>query len=116
MDTTDLVVEILSEALGGVPVSTDVPSNRPLQMVTVDLVGDQSTEYLLQPTYALTCWGRTDREAKSIALGAVDALWAAADTHPYLSACSLQSLSRDEWVANGQGRYLAMVELTVNTY
>lgn len=121
MDTTDLVVGILAEALDGIPVSTELPytanmpQGNPQRYVTVTLEGDQSTEFLLQPTYALTCWGRTDREAKGIALDAIEALRSASETHPYLSACTLQSLSRDGWGQTAP-RYLAMVELIINTY
>ncbi len=120
-DTTDMVVQILAEGLDGIPVSTELPyeasmpQGSPQRYVTVTLEGDQSTEFLLQPTYSLTCWGRTDREAKGIALDAIDALRDASCTHPYLSACRLQSLSRDGW-GKAAPRYLAMVELTINTY
>ncbi len=122
MDTTDLIVSVLAEALDGIPVSTELPftanmpQGRPQRAVTVALEADQSTEFLLQPTYSLTCWGNTDREAKGIALDCISALQAASETHEYLSACRLQSLARDGWGASAPPRYLAMVELTINTY
>lgn len=119
MDTTKRVVEILSSALTGVPVSTEMPwqadSTRPERYVTVDLAGDYSTPHLLQPRYALTVWGISDVDAHSMALACVDALWEASETDEYLSACQLETMSRDEWTRNGQARYFIEVNLTFNT-
>ena len=114
MDTTKLVVDILSDALR-VPVSTDMPSDRAERLVLVDQSGDQSTPFLLMPRYDLTCWGLSDMDAKGIAISAVDALHNAALDHPYLSAVQRETLSREEWSRNGQGRYLAVVDLVINT-
>lgn len=114
MNTADLVVEILKDALS-VPVSSDIPRDRPGRFVLVDLSGDRSTPYLLMPTYDLTCWGTSDRDAHGIALSAVQALQEAAEDHPYLSACDMETMSREEWSRNGQGRYLAVVDLVINT-
>ena len=114
MDATKLVVDLLSESLT-VPVSTDMPRNRVERMVLVDLSGDQSTPFLLMPRYDLTCWGSSDRDAHGIALSAVQALQEAALDHPYLSDCQLETMSREEWSRDGQGRYLAVVQLVINT-
>ena len=114
LDSTAIVVAILSEALD-VPVSTDIPENRPDRYVMVDLAGDQSTPFVLRPIHSLTCWGATDRDAKSIAMSAVHALSDAALDHPYLSHVSLETMSRDEWAKNGHSRYVAEVQLTINT-
>ena len=110
----DLALEILSEDLA-VPVFTDVPKDRPPTCVAVDLEGDSSTEFVLRPTIALTCWDTTDRGAHGLATSAVDALRNASLDHPYLSSCQLETMSREEWSRNGQNRYLAVVELTINT-
>lgn len=48
-------------------------------------------------------------------MSAVEALWEAAAEHPYLSACQLETLSRDEWSKTGQARYVATVSLVINT-
>ena len=118
LDTTKLVLDILSDALD-VHVTTKMPKDvahpDPQRMVLVDLEGDQSTPFLLLPRYGLTCWGLTDRDAHGIAVAAVCALQDAALDHPYLSACDLESMSRDEWSRSGQSRYLATVDLTINT-
>lgn len=112
-DTTPLVIEILQDALD-VPVTTDMPKNRPDRLVLVDLTGDQSTEFLLMPRYGLTCWGTSDKDAHTTAINAVQALWDAALEHPKLTGCDLETMSRDEWTANGSSRYLAEVALTIN--
>lgn len=114
IDPIALVVGILADALD-VPVSTEVPRERPDRLVTVDLAGDHSTPYVLQPRYQILCWGRSDQEAHAMARACLDALWAAADEHPYLSSCQLESMARDEWTSTGQGRYLLVVDLTINT-
>lgn len=114
MDTTKLVIDILSGALV-VPVSTDLPQDRPERLVHVSYSGGQQTPFLLMPRYDLMCWGTTPSEAQSIALSAVQALQDAALDHPYLSACQLETLSSEEWSRTGQGRYLAIVELVINT-
>lgn len=118
MDATDLVVDILSEALT-VPVSSDMRRERdhvlPTRYVLVSKSGDQSDEYLLRPRYALTCWGTSDKDAHGIALSAVQALQEAALDHPYLFAAQLETMSREEWSRTGQSRYLCEVDLTINT-
>lgn len=114
MDPTELVVGILSDALA-VPVSTDIPAERPDRLVLVDLTGDQSDELILRPRYALTCWGVSDKDAHGIAMSAVDALRDSAWDHPYLSAVQLETMSREEWSRNGQSRYVAEVDLVINT-
>ena len=113
MDPTELVISILSDALA-VPVSTDIPEGRPDRLVLVDLSGDQSTQHLLLPRYMLTCWGTSDRDAHGIALSAIQALQEAALDHPYLSAAQLETMSREEWSRNGQGRYMAEIDLVIN--
>ena len=114
MDTTKIVVDILADAMA-VPVSTEMPADRPERYVLVDLSGDQSTPYVCRPRYALTCWGTSDVDAHGIAISAVQALQEAAMDHWLLSSCQLETMSREEWSRNGQSRYVAMVDLTINT-
>lgn len=114
MDTTPIVVGILSDALS-VPVSTEMPPDRPSQYVLVDLAGDQSTPFVLRPRYALTCWGTSDMDAKGIALSAVQALQEAAEDHDLFSSAQLETMSREEWSRDGQSRYVAMVDIVINT-
>lgn len=113
MDGVELTVTILKESLG-VPVGTEVPRNRPQRFIMVDLDGDESSPLLLRPRIALTCWGATDKDARGIALSALDALQEASEDHPYLSDASLETMSREEWSRSGQGRYLALINLTIN--
>ena len=113
VNVIDLVVGLLEDALA-VPICTDIPRDRPPRMVLVSLDGDASSEFLLKPRVALTCWGTSDRDAHEGALSAVQALQDAALDHPYLSGVDLETMSRDEWSRTGQGRYLAILNLTIN--
>lgn len=114
MDGVELAVSLLKESLE-VKVGTEVPRNRPQRFIMVDLDGDESTPYVLRPRIALTCWGASDKDARGIALSALDALQEASEDHPYLSDAALDTMSREEWSRNGQGRYLALINLTINT-
>lgn len=113
MDGVELAVSILKDSLG-VPVGTEVPRDRPKRFVLVDLDGDESSPFVLRPRIALTCWGATDKDARGIALSALDTLQEASEDHPYLSDASLETMSREEWSRSGQGRYLALINLTIN--
>ena len=113
MDDIALVVGILQDALN-VPVSTEVPAQRPTRLITVALTGDRSDEFLRRPTVSLTVWGRSDADAHSLALSAWHALTDAAQTHDLLSSADLQTMSRDEWTNTGQSRYLVEIDLTIN--
>lgn len=116
MDDIALVVDVLSDstALAGVPVSTEIPATRPSRMVTVSLMGDVSAELMRRPRVMLTVWGTSDLDAHGLAVTAVHELADAAQTHDLLSHVSLESMSRDEWAANGQARYVAQLDLTIN--
>ena len=113
MDPVELAVGILKENLNA-EVSTELPKDRPPRYVMVGLEGDESTPFLLRPRLALTCWGASDRDANQLAISALEALQDAALDHPYLSSCDLETMSREEWSRNGQSRYLAIIELTIN--
>lgn len=114
MDGVELTVTILRESLE-VPVGTEMPRDRPVRHIMVSLDGDESSPLLLRPRIGLTCWGTTDKDARGIALSAVDALQAAAEVHPYLFDAALETMSREEWNRNGPGRYMAIISLTINT-
>lgn len=115
MDTTATVVGILSDALD-CPVSTDIPMRRPSRLVMVALTGDDgSDEFIFRPIYSITCWGLSDPDAMGIAMSALHALASAAETHPWLSAASMDNLARDEWSGTGQARYVLTVRTVFNT-
>lgn len=113
MDTTALVVDILADELT-CAVQTDIPLTRPTRLVMVTQESDQSDMFLLRPSYAITCWGTSDLDARGIAMSALHALTDAAETDKYLSAVEVENLVRDEWTATGQARYVLTVALTVN--
>lgn len=117
MNPISVTVEILKDAFPGVRVSTEVPMerDRPDRLVSVALEGMESDGLIGRARIGVTCWGRSDRDAFGMAIAAADALRDAALDHPYLSAAQLETLARDEWTANGQGRYYAAMALTLNT-
>lgn len=114
LDATLIVLDVLRDSLT-VEVTTDMPKDRPDRLVLVDLTGDQSDAFILRPRFALTCWGMSDKDAHGLAISAVEALQEAALDHPYLSACDLETMSREEWSRTGQSRYMAEVTLIINT-
>lgn len=114
IDATEITVGILADALD-VPVSTDIPMTRPDRLVMVSLESSEGDQFLLRPTYALTCWGMSDIDAKGIAMSALHALTDAAETHEWLSSAQMQNLARDEWSGTGQARYVLTVRMVFNT-
>lgn len=116
MDPNALVVSLLDDALDGAVVTTEVPTDRPgTAYVCVYRNGGYEDPFLMQPRYDLVCWNDSDKHAYDLAMSCVSALWDAAQTHPYLSACQLETLARDEWSKTGQARYVATVTLVINT-
>ena len=113
-DATALVVGILADALA-VPVSTEVPAQRPQRFVMVSLNGDTSDEFIHRVRYGLTVWGESDADAHGLAMSAWHALTDAAQDDDLLSAVGLDSMSRDEWTATGSARYLVQLDLIINT-
>lgn len=114
MDAIEMAGGILQDAFGDVPVSTEIPFNRPERFVAVAMEGGASDGFIATPYLGITCWGTDDHDAQTMAIYATDALRDASLDHPWLSAAQLESLTRDEWTATGQARYYARVRLTVN--
>lgn len=114
MDDIALVVGILADSLD-VPVSTEIPPERPERLITVSLISDSSDMLIHRPSMALTVWGASDKDAHGLAVSAYHALATAAQTHPKLSSAQLETMSRDEWTRDGQARYLCEVSFTINT-
>lgn len=113
-DPIGITLSVLRDALDGVPVSTEIPSDRPERQVSVTLENGVTDDMLTVALVGLTCWGRSDRDAFGIAQAATEALREAALDHPLLSSARVEALSRDEWTATGQGRYYARVRLVIN--
>lgn len=114
MDPLLIALPVLEEAFGDVPVTTEVPSSRPERLVVASLAGGSTDGFVVTPLIGVTCWGRDDHDAQTMARYASEALAEAAESHPYLFDAQLASLSRDEWTATGQARYYAEIYLTIN--
>ena len=117
MDDIKLVVGALKGAtsLQGVPISTEIPPTRPKRYIAVALIGDISDTLIHRPRVMLTVWGESDADAHGLAVTAFHALADAAQDHDLLSYVALESMSRDEWTATGQARYIVQLDLTINT-
>ena len=117
MDCIALVVSLLQDAveLSGVPISTEIPPTRATRLIMVGLVGDESDLLILRPRVSLTVWGSSDADAHGLAVTAYHVLAEAAQTDDYLSHVALETMSRDEWTATGQARYVVQLNLTINT-
>ena len=53
--------------LMGIPVSTDVPAQRPERFVTVERVGGDETPFVDHPLLAVQCWDASRVEASFLA-------------------------------------------------
>lgn len=112
----EICIDVLTRSLPGVEVSSEVPvdgrPDGPYICVWRDSGGGD--ELLDRPRMAMVCWGPSDAVAYALALDASQALARAADAHPYLSAASCSSMSRDEWGSDGRSRYRVDMDLTIN--
>lgn len=112
-DPVALVVGILADALD-VPVSTEVPEQRPDRLVLVSLGGGSSDEFIAKPRIEALCWGTSDADAMSIAIDVVHGLQEAAETDEHLSSAEAETIARDGWFQGGGARYRVVVDCIVN--
>lgn len=115
-DPVEICREVLLGALGGaVEVSTDLPMEHPRgPYVQLSRTGGEDSPFLLSPIVTLLVWGESDLEACRLATSCAHALSEAAKSHPRLSAAEATQVSRDEWAASGQSRYMVQLRLAVN--
>lgn len=115
MDPTQLCIELIAGALDGVVVTSQMPAERPDgAYVQVSRTGGPESDFLDEPIMTLVCWDASDYGASSLATECVHILSDAAKDHDLLSSSELITMSRDEWGATGQSRYMAQVQLTIN--
>lgn len=114
-DAVQIVVDILNESLTNAAVCTEIPPEPPKKAtVMVSQTGGEIGEFIDRPIMTLLCWGGSDKEAYSFSTTVFHSLAEVADIHPLLSAVELVTMSRDEWSATGQSRYMLEVRLTIN--
>nr|WP_301888457.1 hypothetical protein [Bifidobacterium dentium] len=58
--------------LAEVPVSTDVPANRPSKFISIERTGGERTKILDRPELAIQCWAQSSVEAAELADMLVD--------------------------------------------
>lgn len=114
-DAVQIVVNILNESLTGAIVCTEIPPEPPKKAtVMVSQTGGEMGEFIDRPIMTLLCWGGSDKEAYSFSTAVFHSLAEASNVHPFLSAAELVTMSRDEWSATGQSRYMLEIKLTIN--
>lgn len=115
IDETQLCIDILKSALTDVEVSSELPFEHPCgSYVQVSRTGGDESEELATPIMTFICWGKSDVQAKALAADCVHAMADQAKIDPLLSDSRLITMSRDEWTATGQSRYMVQLKLTIN--
>jgi len=111
-------VSVLSEALPGVPVSTEYPPDfrdgeaLGERYVRVWLEGMGGDTFVAMPRVSLECWGESDADAMALAMAAVGALHSAAATHPRLSSSEWETAAGETW--QGESYYRTVVNQAIN--
>lgn len=114
IDAVEVCINALSE-MPGVEVVSDMPPKHPnASTIQVSQTGGYATDFINRPIMTFLVWGETDAEAYSLATESIHLMAEKAEDDPYLSASELISMSRDEWRATGQSRYMVQLRLTIN--
>lgn len=114
-DAAKICLDILERSLPGIPVTSELPFERPEPpMIQISRTGGEEAEFLSKPVMQMLCWGGDDPGAQALCMDAVHALKEAAEGDDALSAVDCQSMSRDEWAPTGEARYRAQLKLVIN--
>lgn len=118
VDETSLTVEILSEAMPTVEVTTEFKDGSLSAMgagrrIIVSHTGDESDGFLQVPTMELLCCAESDATAGALAHSCAEALADAALDHPLLSAAQVVEMGRDSFTTRG-GRHRVSMRLYIN--
>ncbi|NEG54758.1 hypothetical protein [Bifidobacterium platyrrhinorum] len=100
--------------LTGIPVSTDVPPQRPERFVTVERVGGDETPFTDHPMLAIQCWG-TSRMQASFLAQRVKTLLERATRIPAVARVRIESTLNDP-LDEHTPRYQITAELTVHKH
>ncbi|MDD7203185.1 MAG: hypothetical protein SOV20_08815 [Coriobacteriales bacterium] len=92
VDSVAIVVGILASALD-VPVSTEIPEQRPDRFVLVGRDGGGGDEFVDKPRILTLCWGTSDSDVEAIASDVFDALSSAAETDEHLFSAECETKS-----------------------
>ena len=111
-----ICIDAIATRVPNVTASSEMPPSRDIALpyVQISRTGGAGTDYLDTPIMTLFCWADTDERAYMLAENVKNAVADEAMEHPYLSASSLVSMSRDEWAGDGRARYMLQLQLTIN--
>lgn len=115
MDFMKALVKALKAELG-VPVSTDVPSERPAEFVTLERTGGQVTMWSDEPSISIRCWAASDAAAYSLASRVCGYINDGARIRrdlPMLAKAEVGSAYRNDDMASGQNRHQVNAYFTV---
>lgn len=91
MTSTGKLIAYLTSAGLGVPVSGQVPAQRPPQFITVERVGGARTHLWDHPLFAIQVWAQTQADAVALA-DRVAALLMDWQMQPYVASADVQSV------------------------
>lgn len=105
------IVQYLASRLS-VPVSTNVPSQRPASFVTVERTGGEASYGVIdRPQVTLDMWAETDYEASELAYE-VDGIMHGITAQPGFFSASRNSMYHSPDLESGTPRYRATWNLT----
>lgn len=115
MDAEVTVRQWLASQLS-VPVSTEVPANRPAEFVTVERSGGPITDVRDKALLTIECWSTSRTNAGTLAHTVCDSLIAGSISHPQIASADINSIVNNPDPASGQARFqiTAIVVVVLN--
>lgn len=112
----EICVSVLSDAFPKIPVSTEVPQQRPKgRFILLTQTACSIKDFLAKAQMTIAVWGESDADAYALAIDVMHALNETAGLPGNLSDVEMINMARDEWAATGQARWMLQVLLTINT-
>lgn len=115
MDFMKALVKALKAELG-VPVSTDVPSERPAEFCTIERTGGQTTMWADEPSVSIRLWAQSDAAAYALAEKARAYVTSGARVRqdlPMIAKAEIGSAYRNDDLTSGQNRHQVNAYFTV---
>ena len=109
----DIIPHVLTAARSvGVQASTEMPASQPQEIITVRIVGEQSTRFVQQTRFVVHCWAQSDYRAAEVAREVSDAVLLLPDTVDNIASVEQDSLYAD--ALDGMRRWSASFSATCN--
>ena len=109
----DIIPHVLTAARSvGVQASTEMPASQPQEMVTVRIVGEQSTRFVQQTRFVVHCWAQSDHRAAEVARAVSDAVLLLPDTVDNIASVEQDAMYSD--ALDGTRRWSASFSATCN--